>query len=257
MKILFIGNIASSSHNLKKGLKRYEDIERIDLMFKENPVLSGKPSSSFLEPEEYDIVHLSYPYLGWGFINKQFNYIKKAKVLICHWRGTDLRGTKFNNFIKNFFYKIAHFINKKYFFKKADYHFYSTIDLKWWLRSIPEHKKELLRTPVDCELFKPMDNINKCGILDFRGGGKAYKKHKVKHNDMPLYLNQFNYVISKPSQGLSEHLVSCVVKESLACGLKVEHHEEKNRQWVIKNASISVISQKVYNTYKSIIMSKK
>ncbi len=253
INVLIIGNTASTGWNLKNGLNKFKDIGRVDLIFKTHPTTSGHPSKKLLSPKEYDIVHYNYPFIKTYL--KYYKYIKNAKTLICHWHGTDLRGKDFK-FPKNVFYKITQNLIKKKMFKKADFHFYSTYDLAWWLRSIPYDKKSHMFCLIDTKLFYNYNLKNRRDKITLKKGAKGFSKQKIKHDDMPKILNQYKYADITPAEGLDFRIIQVTHMECLACGLKVKYHEDKNRNWVLKNASISVISKKTYKIYLDLLNNK-
>lgn len=255
MKILFIGNIGSSAWNFKKGLSKYKDIKRIDLMFDPHPCNSGNPSKSFLKPNEYDIVHFSYPIMLKDFFLKYQKYVLNAKVLVCHWRGTDIRGKDFK-FPINLIYRTFHHFNKQFFFKRADFHIYATYDLGWFLREVPAEKRMWFETPTDTSLFKDYKLKNRKGKVLFQKGARGFSDHKILHSDMPKFLNKFKYAEVVPAFGIDPHILQNAPSECLACGLKVKHHEDKDRAWVIKHRGLKVSAKRLYKLYKQLLRDK-
>ena len=128
------------------------------------------------------------------------------------------------------------------------FHLYSTIDLRWWLRKIPDDKKELFICPVDIDVFKPMDT-NRNGNIVFRGGGKSIEHHRVPHSKMPSYLNQYETVDVFNADGLDDKLLSVLTLEAASCGCRVNQFPWMNRQWVIDNASVRGQTERLLNIY--------
>jgi hypothetical protein len=254
INVLIIGNICSTGWNLKKGLEKHSFINNVHLIFKEHPTIDGVPTPKhkLLNPKQYDIVHYQYPFIKTHF--QYYKYIRNCKKLVCHWRGTDLRLTSFKNPIKNLFYRCAQKTLQKHLFKKADFHFYSTYDLAWWLRNIPSNKKSHLFSLIDTNTFKDYKLPNRKGIIHLKKGAKGFGKQKIKHKDMPKILNKYKFAEITPAEGLDPHTIQVSTMECLACGLKVKYHEEKNRFWVQKNASIPVVTNKVIKIYEKLLL---
>lgn len=285
MKVLILGNTGSSGYNLREELRKRGHTAH--LISKGNPCLSGSQDKQKDILNKYDILHINAPSISlkniiqfmklisiskkvicnWhGTTLRGINYeeYKKGLKIICHWRGTDMRGVAYQDYKENrknkklltpilfSYYKIKEYMAHKIFFKYADYHFYSTIDLAWWLRDISENKKSLLRCMVNTDIFKP-SNPNRKGKVIFRSGARNYKKNKIKHDDMPEHLNKFKDAEVYPACGLSPYLVSVTSMECLACGLKVKHHPTKNRKWVIDNASIKVVTDQILKVYNEVL----
>lgn len=254
INVLIIGNTSSSGWNLKIGLEQFDEVGRVDVVFDSHPTIDGipTPKEGLLNPNEYDVIHYHYPFIK-TFI-KYYNYIKNAKILVCHWRGTDLRGKDFK-FPLNYIYPLIHNYTKSWFFKHADFHFYSTYDLAWWLRSIPSNKKSHLFQVVDTDQFKPI-NCKKKGVFRNKGGAFGYKENKITHDEMPTYMNQFKKAEIIPGAGLDVHTIQVTHLEAAACGLQVKWHEHLDRDWVLYNASIPVFSTKVITTYICLLNKK-
>lgn len=245
MKVLMIGNTASTGHNLTKGLRKLG----IDVVFVGNnqKITSGEydynlSCKDFFQKKygknHFDIIHIHSPNIKkLGLVCR---YLKNAK-LICHWHGSELRFP-----IKTF--SVSHL-----FKKIGDYNLYSTIDLAFWLRDIDIRKKQLFRCPIDTDLFKPY-NVNKKGTLVLSDGGKG--KNIIFHCDMPFYMN--NYVSLKviPYYGLSEKLLQVSMLEGASCGLNVLNHSWLNRKWVKKNASVSTQANILLEIYGKVLNEK-
>ena len=245
MKILIVGNTASTGWNLKKGLMNFSDVERIDIIFEKTPILSGTPDKEILPPGSYDVVFCIYPFIKKSIKKKIKCHLLKSKLFICSWCGTDLRGKDFK-FPLNYIYPLIHNYTKGWFFYHADFHFYSTYDLAWWLRSIPSNKKSHLFQAVDTDQFKPI-GCKKEGVFRNKGGAFGYKESKITHDEMPTYMNQFKKAEIIPGAGLDVHTIQVTHLESAACGLQVKWHEHLDRDWVIRNASKEIIALKVIN----------
>ena len=262
MNILIIGNTASTGWHLRNKLKERGHIAH--LRFKETPTLSGKSDKEFFPVEEYDIVHFNAPQISAVRFIKEYTMWKKAKRVVCHWHGTDLRCLDYKVYKKNrkslkflspllyTIYKTSRYLTKRTFFKGADYNFYSTHDLAWWLRGIPNNKKEHIYCPIDTDTFKPI-KCEKQGTFINIGGGLAEGKEKIKHDDMSKHLNKFEKAEIYPAYGISPYILSVTAMECLACGLKVKHHPEKDRNWIIKNCSTPVFTDKVLEVYERLI----
>lgn len=252
MKILIINNTASTGWNLKLGLEKLYTI-KVDIIFEEKPFLSGKSNkiTSLLNPKEYDAVFYIYPFISNIFKPEINQYIKNAKILICSWCGTDLRGKTFKNQIKNGIYNLLHNYYKNQMFSRADYHYYSTFDLAWWLQNIPNNKKQHLFQAIDTELFKQTKQKVK-GTIKFVGGAKSFEKHKIPHDQFPSYISIFSDAIIIPAEGLDVNTIQTIHLECAACNVKLQYHKWLNRNFVIKYASKEVIAKKVYKKIKEL-----
>jgi hypothetical protein len=248
LKVLIIGNTANVGYNFKKGL--ISKGHTCHCWFKKTFCLSGFPDSNFLEPTDYDVVHLDFCVLGIRGLLKWWRYIKNAKVLMCYWRGTDLRGKDFP-LLKSIPYKIFHYFWKQYLFKRADFHLYSTYDLGWWLRTVPKCDQAYNLQCVDTELFIPI-NVHKSEDTLVREGGALCEK-QIYHENMYSVYNQHTRIKVTPAINLDSHLISVTALEALSCGLTVENHLDKDRDWVIENASIEVYTTKMLQLYKKLI----
>jgi len=249
INILFIGNVGSSAWNFKKGLSCYKDINRIDLLFEKHPCNSGIPSKKLLSPNSYDVVVYSYPFIKTYF--KYFKYLVNAKV-IWYWRGTDVRGKDFSNPLVNFLYKKIHSIFFKYVTMHTGHHIYSTPDLGWWFRNCTQ-PNSYLPTLIDTDVFFAYNNYSRpIKKFVFSSGSRGYKRTKVKHDNMPKFLNKIKFAEVNPAFNIHPLIMSNLCAECLACGVKVKHHEDKNREWVINNRSIPVCSKKLHIIIKEI-----
>jgi len=249
MNILFIGNTGSSATNFKKGLLKYKDISRVDVMFDSNECTSGKADTSFLKPKDYDVVIYSYPFLKTYF--KYVKYALEAKA-IFHWRGTDLRGLDFKNPIKNKLYKLIHSAFRKFLLIHKHYHIYSTPDLGWWFRNSTQ-KNEYIPTPIDTDKFNITNTNNRTKHYVFKSGARGYKKNKIKHEDMPGFLNTLKSAEVYPAFNIHPKIMSNLCAECLACGVKVKWHEDKDRAWVLNNRSIPICSEKLHQIILKVV----
>lgn len=230
LNILMVGNTAFVGENLKKGLERQghdvvlvTDIRWIDFLQK-------KYGQNY-----FDIVHIHSPNfkkigLSWGH----------ATRIVCHWHGSDLR------------HPMKGFPTQRFIKHVGDFHLYSTIDLRWWLRKIPENKKCLFRCPVDIDVFKP-NGKDKKGNIVFRGGGRSIKNHRVHHNNMSDYLNNYETVDVFNADGLDDNLLSVLALEAVACGCKVNQFPKMNRKWVMDNASVESQTQRLLTIYNKLM----
>jgi hypothetical protein len=235
MNLLIIGNTTSSGWNLKKGLEKYysDSFKRIDLVFDPNPTISGHQSEYLLEPGEYDFVLYNYPFIKTYLKHKK--YLNSGAKIINWWRGTDLRGKDFKNPLMNIGYKIMHYFFIRKMFKKAKINLYSTFDLSWFIKA---KNKQHFYQIIDTDKFINTNNPHRNGTIVLSKGAKGYNKQRINHKNMPEVLNRYEYARIYPAEGLDSHTIQVSHLECLACGLIVYHHEEKNRDWVIKNCSI-------------------
>jgi len=158
--------------------------------------------------------------------------------------------------LANIGYQISQRLFIKYILNRADYHYYSTIDLRWFFKNISENKLEHIYSCVDVELFKPMDVVDKYhkqDVMYSKGGAKGYHNRKVDHSQMPFEINKFRAASITPAENIDPNILSVSAMECLACGLSVEHHLDKDREWVVENTSIEVIAQKVITKYISLL----
>jgi hypothetical protein len=257
LKVLIVGNTASTGWHLKKELESRGHIAH--LTTDNNPVISGKGDEQLLKPKEYDIVHINFPLIDLRNYKTIFSYILNSKIIVAHWRGTDLRGISYNEYKnkklrlpKYLLYLIVKRISRRIFFNRANYHFYSTHDLAWWLRSIPEDKRSHLYSCINTNKFKPI-KCKKEGTFINIGGGKGFDKNKINHDDMPKHLNKFRKAEIYPNFEISPYILSVSAMECLACGLNVKHHQDKDRNWIIKNCSIPVFTDKVLKVYERLL----
>jgi hypothetical protein len=233
MKILMIGDIAFVGENLKKGLEAKGHSVLLDTDLHWSELLRKK-----YDKQNFDIVHINSPNfkkLGIGW-----RYLVHDTKLICHWHGSDLR------------HPLKEFPVYHYLLKVADFNLYSTVDLGWWLRKVPNDRKMLFICPVDTELFRPY-NQAKHGAAVFNGGGRSFKVHKVPHDQMQRYLNQFEVVTTHKIEGLDDGLISVLDLEAAACGCRVSGNPWLNREWVINNASIESQTKKILDVYKKLL----
>lgn len=238
MKILMIGNPASVGWNLTKGLRKLG----ITVIFvgNKNKFTSGKYdyilswkdfNKSKYGKNNFDIIHIHSPNI------KKINLITHYKSKkIYHWHGSDLR----------FFWK-SFGVSKSI----SNYNLYSTVDLAWWLRHIPNNKKERFINPVDTEMFTSY-TLFKNRILDTYSWERLMERD-ISHNDVPSFLNKCKTISCYPNYNLSPYLISVSALEGASCGCKVEHHPYMNRDWIIKNASIESQSKKLLEIYKKVL----
>jgi len=240
---------------MKKGLEKIEGVARVDILFDEAPTIDGTPTpfQSVLQPGQYDIVHYHYPFVKTYWKHKL--YIENARVLVCHWHGTDLRLTTFKNPLKNL-YKPLQTALHKLMFEMADFHYYSTIDLSWWLRSLPRDKRSHIYQCIDTDIFKPLPTSVTKGIISLEKGSRGFETHKILHKDMPYKLSHYIRANIVPAEGLDQKLVQVSTLECLACGLFVNGHAGKDRRWVLDNASIPVVCSKTYDKYCELLSKK-
>ena len=224
-RILIVGNTASIGWNLRKGLKKKKGIE-CDIIFKPKPIIEGEPTISTIDALKvwkYDIINIHFPTSRFKFpfviLSKLF---RKKLVVIFH--GSDCRNVKH-------IYRLLKWI----VCKLADKIFYSTTDLRKYL---PE-TAIWLPSPIDTEQFKPIDVKDKnVLIIDGTFG-------KIPHNKMPLYLNRFKKVQTSIDLKLeTKAFISVMALEALACGCTVVGYEHLNRNYVINNHSIDIVTRK-------------
>jgi hypothetical protein len=247
MNLLIISNTTSSGWNLKKGLEKYypDFFKRIDLVFDPSPTISGRQSENLLEPDEYDFILYNYPFIKTYIKYKK--YLNSGAIIINWWRGTDLRGKNFKNPLVDIGYKLVHYFFTKAMFKKAEINLYSTFDLSWFIKS--ENKQHFYQI-IDTDKFIDNKNPYRNGTIVLSKGARGYTKQKIKHKDMPEVLNRYKYARIYPAEGIDVNLLSVTAIECLACGLEVYNHEEKNRDWVIKNCSVKAGADRFMNVIK-------
>jgi hypothetical protein len=235
MNLLIIGNTASIGWNLKKGLEKYypDLFDRIDLTFKISPTLSGYPTKNILKPNEYDIVLYNYPFFKTYFRYKE--YINSNAILINYWHGTDARGKNFENVFVDLAYNCFHYFFKKFMVKKAEINLYSTFDLSWFLKT---NNKQHFYQIIDTDVFTDYNYSTRQGSIVLSKGAKGYESQRIDHEYMPKELNKYKFARIFPAEGLDRHTIQVTHLECLACGLIVEYHEEKNRDWVVKHCSL-------------------
>ena len=243
MNVLMIGNVVSVGWNLTKGLRK----NGIDVVFvdNENICTSGKSDYNMSWDDflgkgygkgDFDIVHIHAP--NFKKLGLVWRYLNDDTKLICHWHGSDLR-----IFRKTF--PVSRLLKKI-----ADYHLYSTIDLAWWLRNVENTKKQHFRCPVDTDLFKPYGN-KRDGLLVLSGGARTVDP--LMHDDMPEYMNSFDYLDVTPAYDLSKKLLPVSMLEGGACGLYVLNHHWLTRSWVVANASIESQTKKLLDIYNGVL----
>lgn len=234
MNILMIDDIAFVGTNLTKGLreKGYDVLLTKDMRWSR---LFQKPYGK----KFFDIVHVHSP--NFKKLGLVYRYLKDGGKLVCHWHGTDLR------------HPIKTFPVYRYLMENADMNLYSTLDLCWWLRKISRDKKMLFNCPIDTNMFKSLYNKNRRGEVTFVGGGKSIKVHKIKHDDMPSYLNQYKIVNVYNADGLDDGLLSVLAMESVCCDCVVPQIPWLNREWVINNSSIITQTDKLIKIYEEIL----
>lgn len=223
MRVLMVGNTASIGHNLRKGL-RAEGIECDMICSAKSEIISGEDD----KPDgKYDLIHLHYPvalryWLNWDFVKRIF-----TTPIVTHWHGSDLRA-------KGPIRRLLRW----YFLKRSKAILYSTKNLKKYL---PENAI-WLPSPIDTDVFKPMKVENKNVVVWGRG--------KIPHDKVPEYLNRFKEceIINASDATLTVSFL-----EALACGLKVKGFEEYDRDYVIKNHSIPVVTKMLIKIYKNIL----
>jgi glycosyltransferase involved in cell wall biosynthesis len=245
LKILMIGSQCCTSGNLKKALERKG--HSVTLVY--NSTTTDEPRHLIDYPllwrlpikkrygSDYNIVHVHSMNLKKFLL--AFPYIITGTPLVCHWHGSDLRISSKSFPVKCLSMRIAKM------------NFYSTVDLSWWIK-VDKSKKMLLNCPVDTDVFKPNDT-KKIGTVVFNGGARAYKTHSVEHREMPNYLNQFESAEIHISYGLDDQLYSVLAFECASCGVVVNKFKWMTRKWVIENAGIKVIGDKVESVYKKIV----
>lgn len=243
MNVLMIGNTASVGWNLVKGITDTD----INVTFVGNhkDFLSGTYDyilswKDFLHKNygktKFNIIHIQSPNLKkLGAIQR---YMKNAK-LVCHWHGSDLRIPR------------KAFPVYKYLKKHGDYHLYSTVDLRWWLRTIPEDQKERFICPIDTEQFKPMGEKTNNNIL-IQGGGGGYSNYRIIHDDMPKFISQYK-TASINDKDFDNNLLSVMALEAASCDVKVKEYPWMDREWVIENASIKSQTPKIIKIYERLI----
>jgi len=249
MKILMIGNTATVGHNLRLGLQRKG--HEVRLISNINIYDEGEVDSDILWRDiiwgasisfQPDVVHIHAPHI------KKFgialHFLNNDTKLVCHWHGTNLR---------NGYHHITNYWLFPWLFRHADFHLYSTCDLVWWLRSIPNKKRMLFRCPVDTDLFNikvPVDKREK-EMLVLNNQKKLY----IPHNQMPDLYNQYRLVgvdvnaADEIPSVVSPLLVSVSGLEAAACGCGVVFHPYMNRRWVVENASIESQTRQLLEVY--------
>lgn len=238
MKVLMMDNISSTSYYLSEQLEKFG--YDITLVSDENVITTGRYDSSIkwshwgkkIFGDHFDILHINSPNLK--KVGVIIRYLRNSK-LICHWRGSDIR----------LWWKT--FPVKNYLLGMADFHLYSTPDLHFWLRNIPEEKKMLFRSCVDTDLFKPNGKPKK-GLLEM----DKRDVRNVPHEEMPDVYNQYEKIeVKNPLAG--KHIPSVTAMEAAACGLRVKHLPYLNREWVLKHASVRGQVCKLMGVYNSLI----
>lgn len=187
-----------------------------------------------LEIPRYNVVHVHSPNLKKCLL--AYPYVRAGVPLVCHWHGSDLR----------LFWKS--WPAKQWCIKHAKMNIYSTCDLAWWLRDSP---KRLINCPVNCDVFKPGETAGD-GLVTFDGGAKAFRTHRVPHKEMPEYLRRYQFASIHNAMGLDDNLYSIIAFEAAACGLIVLQFPFMNREWVLSNASIPVITKQLLQVYKEV-----
>ena len=91
-------------------------------------------------------------------------------------------------------------------------------------------------------MFKPMNVKNKNVVVWGRGN--------IPHDKVPEYLNRFKKC---EIRNASEAILTISFLEALACGLKVKGFEKYDRDYVIKNHSIPVVTKKLIEIYEKVI----
>jgi len=183
----------------------------------------------------FDIVHIHSPNLKKWLI--AYPYLRSGSKLVCHWHGSDLRMWK------------KSFPIRRLAMKKADINYYSTLDLKWWLRDV---KSELINCPIDTDRFVPSEKEPENSYVSFDSGGQSYKRHNVKHIDMPKYLQLFTNAEIR-NRWVDDGLYSVLAFECASCGLKIDEFPWMDRKWVLNNAGKDVIMDKIIGKYNEIL----
>ena len=216
MNILMLGDCAFVGKNLCKGL--IEAGHHCELIHE----------NTLTKLREYDIIHIHYPYHFW----KIWPVLRiKHKAVVLHWHGDDARLWYRRLWLKTFFLGIA----------KAN--IVSTPDL---LKHVPN--STVVTSPVDTDLFKPLP-AKLCGTIVLKKRGK-YNSLYVRHSAMPRLLNHFDMAdVDEPRKSVVKEL-GVFQTEALACGLTVWHHWDKDRKWVLENASIPVATEKLLKVYE-------
>lgn len=227
-----VGEAAFVGENLTKGLRKMGHTVVFDNDLHWSQLFRKKYGKQF-----FDIVHIHSP--NFKKLGIVWRYLSKAK-LVCHWHGSDLRHP-----YKAF--PVYHLLKRI-----ADFHLYSTIDLRWWLRRVPDDKKMLFICPVDTTVFRDYGTEKK-GVVTFSGGGKSFKVHRVKHENMPDYLNQYAVVNVHNADGLDDGLLSVIAMEAAACGCFVPQLPWLNRKWVVENADVDLQTKKLLEVYRRVL----
>jgi glycosyltransferase involved in cell wall biosynthesis len=231
MNILMVGDAAFVGENLKKGLEKMGHTVVHDTDIHWPDIFKLKYGR-----QKFDVVHIHSP--NFKKLLLVLKYLRHSK-LVCHWHGSDLRHP-----LKAFpVYNLL---------KKADFNLYSTLDLAWWLRKVSVDRKMLFACPIDTVLFKPNGNI-KHGVVVFNGGGRSIAVHKIPHDEMPEYLNQFRTVDVHNADGLDDGLPSVIAFEAASCGCNVPELPHINRQWVLDNASIFLQTKRLLDVYRRLL----
>jgi len=235
-----VGEVAliNTSINLKKGLEKFGHEVVIQDVLRWRDIFRKKYGE-----QRFDIVHIQSPNfkklcIGWRYIFGRL-FFSDAK-LVCHWHGSDLR------------HSLHAFPVYRLLKLMGDFHLYSTLDLRWWLRNISDDKKLLFNCPVDIDHFKPSDMVKEGGVV-FNGGGKSFAVHRIPHEEMHMYLNRFETVDVHNDDGLDDGLLSVIALEAACCGCKVPQLSNLNRQWVVENASIDSQTKKIIEVYERLL----
>ena len=274
MNILMINNTCGSGWNYKTELQKRG--HNVILIANVNKVLDGTPDYrmdknglkqlSKAYPEFYfDIVHINAPnvFLIWK-LTKWLKYTK----MVLHWRGRDIREKSYPRYVygwhgsdaRKFCTTVPKTTFSLLYYKLMksipSYHLYSTIDLRWYINHLfnDDKPKQLLRTPVNTSVFKPIVNYeDRPYRLLIWGKGSLSSGEFIPHNKVPNLLNKYKEVTCYPNDGIDPHIVSVSAMEAAACGCKVTHHPYMNRDWVVKNASIQSQTNRLEKIYKELL----
>jgi len=240
MNILMVGDAAFAGENLVKGLKQRGHTVFHVQVFSWFDIFHKKYDGFC-----FDVVHIHIPnfkklLMVWRYVFRYLFFRDKHVKIVCHWHGSDLR------------HPLKTFPVYRFFQRFGDFHLYSTLDLRWWLKWVSEDRKMLFTCPVDTMLFKSDGGVKEGNVV-FRGGGKSFKDHRIPHDKMSGYLNRFSVVDVFNADGLDDGLLSVVAMEAVCCGCRVNQLPGLTRQWVVDNASIDVQTEKLLSVYGKVL----
>jgi len=198
----------------------------------------------------YDLVHVHS-------LDKMVPLIKTlypAKPVILHYHGSEIRDK---------------WEKRKKYWLKADVIMVSTRDL---LEGAPQHVI-YLPNPVDTEFFRPMPHLRRTNTALYiydplnpilsrdlkwaREAANRYnlcliihnrRKNPVKHKDMPIFINKFEYLIDRKSV----NSLSKTALEALACGLKVIRWDGKIVTGLPEDHRPEYVIKRLYKIYNSV-----